>query len=215
VKIAAGYADSEWNGPETERLCWKDEPGRLMRVSCYTNEKQVELFLNGESLGVKEIADEDGCRACWQVPYQAGELRAVAGDVSDTLSTCGEAASLVLKADTSELAAMNGTKGYAETDGLYWEAEFGTFGYEYEMQKYLSRFNIRLQMSPGAIVHMWIQYDSDGVWHEQGELKAINTTSIMIPVIPRRCDHCKVKLTGMGHARVFSIARVLEMGGDG
>lgn len=120
-----------------------------------------------------------------------------------------------IDADTSELVAMNGTKGYAETDGLYWEAEFGTFGYEYEMQKYLSRFNIRLQMSPGAIVHMWIQYDSDGVWHEQGELKAINTTSIMIPVIPRRCDHCKVKLTGMGHARVFSIARVLEMGGDG
>ncbi|MBP3428601.1 MAG: DUF4982 domain-containing protein [Clostridia bacterium] len=105
VKIAAGHADSEWNGPETERFCWKDEPGRLMRVSCYTNEKKVELFLNGESLGVKEIADEDGCRACWQVPYQAGELRAVAGSVSDVLTTCGEAASLVMKADVSELTA--------------------------------------------------------------------------------------------------------------
>jgi len=120
-----------------------------------------------------------------------------------------------INADTGELVAMNGTEGYPETDDLPWAAEFGTFGYEYEMQKYLSRFNIRLQMSPGAIARMWIQYDSDGVWHEQGELQASTLSTVMIPVIPRRCDHCKIKLTGLGHVRIFSIARVLEIGGDG
>jgi len=62
---------------------------------------------------------------------------------------------------------------------------------------------------------MWIQYDSDGVWHEEGELQASTLSTVMIPVIPRRCDHCKIKLTGLGHVRIFSIARVLEIGGDG
>lgn len=119
-----------------------------------------------------------------------------------------------IDADTKRLLALNGTKGVPEDD-LYWEAEFGTFGYESEAQKYLSRFNIRLHMDAGAVARMWIQYDSDGVWHEQGEMEATNTTTLMLPVIPRRCDHCKVKLTGMGHVRIFSIARVLEIGGDG
>lgn len=147
----------------------------------------------------------DGAKGLW---HKEDNFHAVAFAQVDDELYC-------INADTGELMAMNGTEGYAETDDLYWEAEFGTFGYEYEARKYLSRFNIRLQMSPGAIARMYIQYDSDGVWHEQGELQASTLSTVMIPVIPRRCDHCKVKLTGIGHVRVFSIARVLEIGGDG
>jgi len=147
----------------------------------------------------------DGAKGLW---HKEDDLHALAFTQVDDELYC-------INADTGELVAMNGTEGYPETDDLPWAAEFGTFGYEYEMQKYLSRFNIRLQMSPGAIARMWIQYDSDGVWHEQGELQASTLSTVMIPVIPRRCDHCKIKLTGLGHVRIFSIARVLEIGGDG
>jgi hypothetical protein len=37
----------------------------------------------------------------------------------------------------------------------------------------------------------------------------------MIPVIPRRCDHCQLRLSGTGRMKLYSLARVLELGGDG
>ena len=105
VKIAVGHEDDEWKGPESERFCWKDEEGRMMRVSCYTNAKSAELFLNGQSLGVKPVSEEDGYRAFWLVPYQAGELKAVAEGAEDVLLTSGKAAAIVMKADRENLAA--------------------------------------------------------------------------------------------------------------
>ena len=35
-----------------------------------------------------------------------------------------------------------------------------------------------------------------------------------MPVIPRRCDHVQLKLSGKGEMRLFSIARILELGSD-
>ena len=105
VKIAVGHADDKWDGPDAERFCWKDEPGRLMLVSCYTGASEVELFLNGESLGKKAVSQEDGYRARWEVPFQPGELRAVIDGAEDVLATSGAAASIVLTGDKPCLTA--------------------------------------------------------------------------------------------------------------
>lgn len=105
VKIAVGYADDERGWPDLERFCWQEEAGRAMRVSCYTNADEVELFLNGESLGKKHITDEDDYRACWIVPYQPGELRAVVTGAEDTLRTPGAAAQMQLIPDVTAIAA--------------------------------------------------------------------------------------------------------------
>ena len=96
-----------------------------------------------------------------------------------------------------------------------WEATFGVFGYEQQDQKYLTRFNIRMWMPEGSMVRMYIQYDSDGVWHDEGIMRSKLTRTFMLPVIPRRCDHCQIKLVGNGDTKVFSIARIYEDGSDG
>jgi hypothetical protein len=41
------------------------------------------------------------------------------------------------------------------------------------------------------------------------------TQTYMIPVIPRRCDHMRIRLTGEGDMQLYSIARLLGLGGDG
>lgn len=105
VRIAVGHTDDSWDGPESERFCWNDEPGREMRVSCYTNASSVELFLNGESLGKKTIADSDGYRACWMIPFQPGELKAVVDGAENVLVTSGAAASIQLHSDVSTLVS--------------------------------------------------------------------------------------------------------------
>lgn len=108
-----------------------------------------------------------------------------------------------------------------------WEAVTGISGYEFlgdpnnlsrynlAKQSYLSRYCIRMQMYPGSKLCLWIEYDSDGNWHKAGEITGKSLRSYMIPVVPTRCDHCRLKLTGKGRVEIYSIARIYEAGGDG
>ncbi len=55
---------------------FRGREGEPIRVSAYTNCDGAELFLNGESLGKREV--ERFGHAEWSVPYAPGELRVVA-----------------------------------------------------------------------------------------------------------------------------------------
>ncbi len=105
VRIAVGDGDSERHGVWNEHFRWTGEPEQTKIVSCYTNAKAAELFLNGVSLGKKQLTDIDGCRVCWEVPCQPGTLRAVIDGGEDELSTAQAAASIELKPEKTELRA--------------------------------------------------------------------------------------------------------------
>ncbi len=55
---------------------WNFEPGEVVRVMTVTNCPEVELFLNGHSLGRR--ASDVLTQNEWQVPFEAGVLEAVA-----------------------------------------------------------------------------------------------------------------------------------------
>ena len=54
---------------------WKGLEGERIEVHVYTNCARVELLLNGESLGSREV--EPYSYAVWEVPYAPGKLEAV------------------------------------------------------------------------------------------------------------------------------------------
>jgi beta-galactosidase len=56
-------------------------------VEVYSNCKEVELFLNGKSLGVKPI-NTDASPRNWQVSFAPGELKAEARDNGRIVATC-------------------------------------------------------------------------------------------------------------------------------
>jgi beta-galactosidase len=98
-------------------------PGNLApheeNVEVYSNAEQVELFLNGRSLGSKPRPSDDAPRN-WQVPFEPGTLRAVGtkgGRIVATheLKTAGKPARVVLSADKARLA-------HAWDDVVYVEA---------------------------------------------------------------------------------------------
>ena len=100
VKISAQPNKGEkWHGVWAERFIWDGNEGDPMYVSVATNQPEAELFLNGVSLGKKEVSLDTECRATWEVPYAEGELKAVVNGAEDVLCTTGKAASIVLKAD--------------------------------------------------------------------------------------------------------------------
>ncbi|HEX8466155.1 MAG TPA: glycoside hydrolase family 2 TIM barrel-domain containing protein [Abditibacterium sp.] len=77
-------------------------------VEVYSNCEQVELFLNDKSLGAKPKPKDDSSRN-WQVPFEAGILRAIASNggkvvANHELRTAGAPAKIALSADKSRLA---------------------------------------------------------------------------------------------------------------
>ena len=87
---------------------WRGMEGEPIRVFAYTNAERLELFLNGTSLGARQI--EKYGHGEWLVAYEAGELevRAYDGDrvvARDVRVTSKRAHRLVLTLDTEDVVA--------------------------------------------------------------------------------------------------------------
>lgn len=103
---------SEWTNKDVLHLFphWNWQPGQVVDLWVYySNADEVELFLNGKSLGTKS-KQEDELHLVWKVPFEAGTVKAVsrkAGKVvlEKEIKTAGAASQLVAKADRSTIAA--------------------------------------------------------------------------------------------------------------
>ena len=123
------------------------------------------------------------------------------------------------------MMCVMGTQGELEDD-LEWCVETGSIGFNYPDKKYLSRWNIRMNLEAGSNLRMDVQYDtapdSSGLAHWKmqnggsrvADMKFANTATLTVPVRPRRCDHMRVRLSGKGRVHIFSIAKILELGSD-
>ena len=96
-----------------------------------------------------------------------------------------------------------------------WFVESGNIGYSSPDYKYIVRINLRIALDFGANVDFYIQYDSNGVWEHKFNMSGKGTKSFSIPVIPRRCDHFKYKISGKGGCKIYSITKTIEEGSDG
>ena len=108
---------------------------------------------------------------------------------------------------------LNGRDG-DEEDVVHFSCTSGLIGYTVTEQKYISRLSLRLILPRGSRMDVWLEYDSDGVWRHAGHLRGQGTGSFLLPVRPRRCDHFRLRLTGEGDARLYSIAKHLTKGSD-
>ena len=109
---------------------WQGREGQAIPVMCYTNADEVELFLNGKSLGRKKRFGEpvtipvgpnvtpekkfvSKYRLEWQVPYAPGVLKAVAYQggkqvAVDERHTAGAPAAIQLSADRATIQSDGG-----------------------------------------------------------------------------------------------------------
>ena len=112
---------------------WPGREGKPLEVVVYSEFPEVELFLNGKSLGRKEVGLQSEYKASFQVPYAPGRIVAVgyrdgreagrwslqtAGAPAETLVSVDRAQMMANGEDlayvTIELADANGTPVYAQ-----------------------------------------------------------------------------------------------------
>ncbi|MBK8564291.1 MAG: DUF4982 domain-containing protein [Saprospiraceae bacterium] len=88
---------------------WNWSPGKLIDVWAYTNCEEVELFLNGKSLGAKRKNAED-LHLVWRLNYEPGTLKSVGRIggkevLTKEIRTAGPPTKITLQADRSALSA--------------------------------------------------------------------------------------------------------------
>ncbi|MGA2326062.1 MAG: beta-galactosidase GalA [Bryobacteraceae bacterium] len=104
------YYRAWWSGKPVLHLFphWNWTEGREVDVWCHSNLDRVELFLNGQSLGAKDVPRNTHLE--WKVPYAPGVLEAVGyKDGKQALvgerQTTGAPAGIVLRPDRSTISA--------------------------------------------------------------------------------------------------------------
>lgn len=95
-----------------------------------------------------------------------------------------------------------------------WMAETGPIGVEQPDRQYLQRLTVRLTMAIGSRVRIYGQYDSLGGWVLMGALTGRNLKTVSVPVMPRRCDHLRLRFEGTGDARIFSMTKNIAYGSE-
>lgn len=81
---------SEWTDKTVLHLLphWNWIDSQPVDVWCYyNNADEVELYLNGKSLGIRRKADFHQYHVAWQVPFERGELKAVSRKNGKTVAT--------------------------------------------------------------------------------------------------------------------------------
>ena len=138
--------------------------------------------------------------------YREDELHALCFAACDDSLYC-------IDAESGKLWDLLGAVGTQE-DSFTWIAESGIQGYACPDHKYLSHYNLTVWMAEGAELAVWLEYDSSGEWIEGGRIEDAGMGTRTLPIRPRRCDHLRIRLTGRGGFRLFSLARVMEVGSD-
>ena len=118
------------------------------------------------------------------------------------------------------LVSVGGTNeiGIPDThleEKVKWYAETGNIGYSSPDYKYLSRISIRLSLDVGSTVDVYVRYDSSEELEYKFSIGGSGTRSVSIPIIPKRCDHFSIRISGTGKCIVHSITKTVEEGGEG
>lgn len=103
----------------------------------------------------------------------------------------------------------------AQENDFEWYAETGEIGYSYSDNKYVGRILVRLFKPLTSEIRLLIKYDDMTEWESVAEITGGGTRSYSIPIIPRRCDHFRVRIEGVGDCKIYSISKVLDIGSDG
>ena len=113
--------------------------------------------------------------------------------------------------DAKNIITMLGS-GTEDTGKVQWMVETGELGIATPDMKYISSLNVRLSMEMGAKIEFYARYDMSDEWVHVCTVFGTNLRSFFIPIRPRRCDHMKLRIVGVGDAKIYSITKTLERG---
>lgn len=118
------------------------------------------------------------------------------------------------------LYSVGGTiADYADTEAALekrvdWSFETGDIGIDSPDNKYISKLQIRLEVGEKALMRIEVRYNGESEWEEKYRINMAYKQSFTAPVIPRRCDTMRLRFSGYGDFKIYSITKTIEQGSD-
>lgn len=120
--------------------------------------------------------------------------------------------------NTGTNAEVNGewkdTEQATETN-IAWSATTGAIGLDSPYEKYIAALLIRVQMENGSNIRVELSYDEENNFVEVGRITADRLRSVTLNIVPRRCDTMRIRLSGRGKFKLYSLSKEVETGGYG
>lgn len=193
------FYQSQWTSAPMVHILphwtWPGKEGAVVPVWCYSNCDDVELFLNGKSLGRRTFSTESDMHLEWRVPYAPGELKAVAhkqgAEVVAVTCTAGPAARVKLVVDQARLNAGRRDLSYVT---LRIEDQNGTL-----VPKAANWVNLQLK-GPGRILGIG---NGDPLSHESfsgSQVRAFNGLALAIVTTTGAAGEIALKASSRGLA---------------
>lgn len=112
---------SVWDWPDDLHLWnYPGQEGKEFDVYAYTNCSEVELFVDGKSLGKHRVSAKDEIKSCWKVPYCPGTLKVVGSKgklaAADSIVTEGPVAALRLLPENLSMKAGGDDVCYVDVE---------------------------------------------------------------------------------------------------
>lgn len=170
--------------------------GNKYYISMKDSKNEYSLFVFDTVKGMwhrednTQAVDFCNCRGnLYYIDYEDNQIKAVLGD--------GDPETIGL--DTSKVK---------------WSAITGIIGTDSPDKKYISRLVVRLLLQVGSSVVFSAEYDSSGDWEHLFTMTGTELRSFSIPIKPKRCDHMRLRIEGVGEAKIYSICKTIEQGSD-
>lgn len=119
----------------------------------------------------------------------------------------------------TEGGALTAVRGLQEADAepeetVEWYAETGDMLVNMPDNKYVSRIQIRAGVEKDSTIKLEVQYDSDGDWKKIFERGYSRKASFTVPIIPMRCDHFRMRISGKGRSCIYAVSKEVEKGSE-
>lgn len=105
----------------------------------------------------------------------------------------------------------DGIQGVAEAS-LPWSVEFGDFIENSPDKKAVTKVQLCLVLAAEASAKIYLQYDGGDDVKVGPTLSGAQKRSWYLPLIPKRCNYFRIKLTGEGGCRIHSLAMEYSTG---
>jgi len=202
-EISAALGETRYTGAVAGAL------GNKYYVSMADSAGLYHLFVYDTSLGMWH--KEDNTQALFFAAHE-GELFYIDADTENIMTVNGR---LSVHEGGEQYDEVNG----AAEDDFDWFVETGEIGHDLPEYKYISRIMIRMAVAPTAVgdeeepehyVNVDLKYDSGDTWDEH-EIKVYSVMrTITLIVVPRRCDHMRIKISGTGGVKIYSYTKTIE-----
>lgn len=156
-----------------------------------------------DTAGVWHLFVYDTARGMW---HREDNLHAIAWCSFGSEMYC-------IDADTQNIITILGS-GEQDSAPVEWMVETGELGLNSPDMKYVSGLTVRMAMDIGAKADFYIQYDLSDEWLHICTVRGTDLRSFAIPIHPRRSDYMKLRITGEGRTKIYSLTKTIEQGSD-